>query len=261
MELQEKDFIKVIDHTYLKTEKEGVSLQEQELEVRSLVADAVRYGTFSVCVREHMASIAKEEILKSNSDVKVCCVVGFPIGDEFTTDQKIEFVKQARNGGAVEFDMVLKANDLKNGNFDSVLKDIEAVSTVVGSDVLKVIFENSYLNNSQKIKAVEICLEAFKNTTGFEKRFIKTSTGFAKVEKGMPIGATLDDVTLMSKYSKGVVGIKPAGGVGSLHDARAFFEAVGSPMTQEGSIDPYKFRIGSSSLLSALSTGKDSKTY
>lgn len=241
----------VVDHTYLKTEKEGTSLEEQRRQVESLVEEACRYGAYAVCVRESMVSFARELLNKGKGQVKLASVIGFPRGDDFSTAEKLKLLKQAREGGADEFDMVINYEALKRGELEAVYQDLLALSKEAGDSVLKVIFENVYLTQEEKRVACELTLHAFKEA-GKGPRFFKTSTGFAKAP-GKEIGATLEDVKLMYKEGQGLVGIKAAGGVRSKQEALDFFHAAGSPwLIPHQKIDPMRFRIGSSSLLKAL---------
>lgn len=259
MKIESSDIISVIDHTFLKNDKQGVSLEEQIKKVKTLCHEAHRFNAFSVCVRPEMVKTAFDCLLGSKSSVKVCSVVGFPDGDDYLTSKKIEELKKARDAGAVEFDMVMRVRDLKLGNEENVFKDFYALAKEAKKLVLKVIFENVYLNDVQKIKAYEICRRAFLESGEEGVRFFKSSTGFAvlpEAEKSRGIGATLEDIKLMHSISKGVFGIKPAGGINDFATAILFWEAIGKPATKLGKPDPYKFRIGSSSLLNNLIDNK-----
>ncbi len=246
----------VIDHTFLKTEREGVSPADQKKEVHKLVAEAHRWGAFSVCVREKQVAYAKDLLSALGSTVKIVSVIGFPIGDEYSTTRKVSLLEQAREDGADEFDMVFNVQAFHRGEVEVARQDLIAVSRAAGSQVLKVIFENAYLAENEKKPVYEMARRAFLESfdgdaSRLASRFFKTSTGFAKPPEGIPVGATLHDVSLMHAVGEGAVGIKPAGGVNSLDDAKAYFTAVGSPR-HEGKMDPAKFRIGTSSLLSKL---------
>lgn len=240
----------IVDHTYLKSEKEGVTLPEQQQQVKLLVEEACRYGAYAVCVRENLVSFTREELDKRNSEVKLVSVIGFPKGDDFSTEEKQRLLNQARIEGADEFDMVINYEALKKGALEAVYDDLLALSKDAGNQVLKVIFENSHLTQEEKRKACHLALQAFKSTGG--RRFFKTSTGFAQVP-GKETGATLDDVRLMQEEGQGIVGIKAAGGVRNKEEALDFFKAAGSPwLVVDHKIDPMRFRIGSSSLLKTL---------
>ena len=247
-----------IDHTFLKTGEHGVTLAQQRAAVAQLVNDAHRHGAYSVCVREHMVGHARKLLNELNSPVKLTSVIGFPSGDQFSTDQKLGLVRQARQYGADEYDMVLRYEDFKQGDHQRAYDDVRQVSREVGPQVLKVIFETAYLDDQQKQAAYELVAKAFTDAAGSDadvlgRRFLKTSTGFASPTDGAPVGATLADVEKMHAVSRGRFGIKPAGGVSAYEDALKFFAAAGAPYSADGkSIDPMKFRIGSSSLLLKL---------
>lgn len=248
-----KMFLGVIDHTFLKTEQEGVSFETQLKEVEKIVVEAVQHNVFAVCVRERLVSHARKLIDQNRASVKIVSVVGFPKGDEFSSEEKIDLLKKAKDDGADEFDMVIPYQALKQGDEKVVYDDVLKMSRAAGNQVLKVIFENCYLSLEEKKKAYALAVKAFEESSfPLARRFLKTSTGFAKVGHG-PIGATLEDMKLMYQYSQKKLGLKPAGGVKDYDSALQFFAAAGSPWQIEGEmINPYLFRIGTSSLVGEL---------
>jgi len=167
---------KVIDHSLLRPElTEADMIAGCEL--------AARYHTATVCVKPCHVKLAKS-VLK-DSDVMVSTVIGFPHGSNLTAI-KVAEAEQAMDDGAVELDMVLNIGQLRSGKLDDVLADIQAVCQAAharGAKV-KVILENAYLTDDQKITACKLCESAGAD-------WVKTSTGFA------PSGATLDDLRLM----------------------------------------------------------------
>lgn len=188
---------KVIDH----------SLLRPELTEADIVAGcelAARYHTATVCVKPCHVKLAKE-ILK-DSDVLVSTVVGFPHGSNLTAI-KVAEAQQAMDDGAVELDMVLNIGQLRSGKIDYVRDDIKEVCDAAHrrSVKVKVIFENAYLTDEEKITACKLCEEAGAD-------WVKTSTGFA------PSGATLDDLRLMRANVSQKVQVKAAGGVRTLPD-------------------------------------------
>lgn len=188
---------KVIDH----------SLLRPELTEADIVAGcelAARYHTATVCVKPCHVKLAKE-ILK-DSDVLVSTVVGFPHGGNLTAI-KVAEAQQAMDDGAVELDMVLNIGQLRSGKTDYVRDDIKEVCDAAHrrSVKVKVIFENAYLTDEEKITACKLCEEAGAD-------WVKTSTGFA------PSGATLDDLRLMRANVSQKVQVKAAGGVRTLPD-------------------------------------------
>jgi len=179
-----------IDHTLLKP-------FATEADIKNLCNEAITYDFFSVCVNSCHVAFAKAQLSKST--VKVCSVVGFPLGAMSTKAKAFE-AKQAVSDGADEIDMVINIGWLKSENFDAVWKDIEAVKKAIGDKTLKVILETCYLNKPEIIKASELAL-----LSGAD--FVKTSTGFGTG------GATFEDVQLMKSVLKDQAKIKASGGI------------------------------------------------
>jgi deoxyribose-phosphate aldolase len=193
---------KYIDHTLLK----APSTSKQIIE---LCLQAKEYDFASVCVNTCYVSLAKE-ILK-DTDVKVCCVVGFPLGAMATVSKAFE-TKQAIKDGATEIDMVINIGAAKEENWKYVEDDIRAVVEAAQGNVVKVIIETCLLTDEEKVKACKCAINA-------KAHFVKTSTGFSTA------GATIEDVKLMRKTVKDKCLVKAAGGVRNLKDAMAMIEA------------------------------------
>ena len=182
---------KYIDHTLLKP-------IATKADIIQLCHEAKDYQFFSVCVNSCYVSLAKAELKDSN--VKICSVIGFPLG-AMSTKAKVEETKQAIKDGADEIDMVINIGWLKSKDFDAVCKDIEAVKKLMPNKILKVILETCYLEDLDIIKASELAINSGAN-------FIKTSTGFGTG------GATFHDVKLMKSAIKNCnVKIKASGGI------------------------------------------------
>ncbi|HHT7642535.1 TPA: deoxyribose-phosphate aldolase [Streptococcus suis] len=196
---------KYIDHTILKPE----TTQEQ---VEKILAEAKEYDFASVCVNPTWVALAAE-ILK-DSDVKVCTVIGFPLGANTPAVKAFE-TKDAISNGADEIDMVINIGALKTGNYDLVLEDIKAVVAASGDKLVKVIIEACLLTDDEKVKACQLSQEAGAD-------YVKTSTGFSTG------GATVADVALMRKTVGPDMGVKASGGARSYEDAIAFIEAGAS---------------------------------
>ncbi|HFI0610769.1 TPA: deoxyribose-phosphate aldolase [Streptococcus suis] len=196
---------KYIDHTILKPE----STQEQ---VEKIVAEAKEYDFASVCVNPTWVALAAESL--KDSDVKVCTVIGFPLGANTPAVKAFE-TKDAISNGADEIDMVINIGALKTGNYDLVLEDIKAVVTASGDKLVKVIIEACLLTDDEKVKACQLSQEAGAD-------YVKTSTGFSTG------GATVADVALMRKTVGPDMGVKASGGARSYEDAIAFIEAGAS---------------------------------
>ena len=193
---------KYIDHTLLKPE----ATKEQ---ITKLCQEARQYDFASVCVNTCYVPLAKE--LLAGSDVKVCCVVGFPLGAMDTVSKAIE-AKTAVENGAQEVDMVINIGALKDKDYDYVTKDIAAVVEASKPAIVKVIIEACLLTDEEKVEACKCSMNA-------KAEFVKTSTGFSTH------GATPKDVALMKKTVGNVCKVKAAGGVRSYNDAMKMIEA------------------------------------
>lgn len=205
---------KYIDHTILKPE---TSRQE----VIQVCKEARDNGFFSVCVNPYYVSLVKKEL--EGSDVKVCSVIGFPLGAS-VTEVKAAETKQAIADGANEIDMVLNVAAMKNGELDYVLADIKGVvAALEGKAILKVILENCLLTKEEIVKACELSVEAGAH-------FVKTSTGFSKG------GATTEDIALMRKTVGPNIGVKASGGVRDRETALAMVEAGASRIGASASV-------------------------
>ena len=196
----EPDLAGLIDHTLLKPEATSV-------EIEKLCAEAKKYGFASVCVNPCYVSLCAK--LLQGTEVKVCTVIGFPLGATSTSSKAFE-AEQAIRDGAQEVDMVLNIGLLKSGEYEYVESDIFAVvSTARRYRLLtKVILETGLLNDDEKVKACVLAKRAGAD-------FVKTSTGFSKG------GATVGDVALMRRVVGSAIGVKASGGVRSREDALA----------------------------------------
>lgn len=194
-----------IDHTLLKPEA-------QLAQIEKLCAEAKTYDFFSVCVNSSYVSVCSK--LLNGSSVKVCCVVGFPLGAMDTESKAFETSTAIKNG-AQEIDMVINIGTLKDRRMDYVRDDIKAVVKAAQGKTVKVIIETSLLNHEEKILACQASLE-----TG--AHFVKTSTGFAGG------GATVEDVKLMKSIVKDAMEVKASGGIKDAEQARAMIEAGAS---------------------------------
>lgn len=193
---------KYIDHTLLKPE----ATKEQ---ITKLCEEARQYDFASVCVNTCYVPLAKQ--LLAGSDVKVCCVVGFPLGAMGTVSKAFE-AKTAVENGAQEVDMVINIGALKDKDYDYVTKDIAAVVEASKPAIVKVIIEACLLTDEEKVEACKCSMNA-------KAEFVKTSTGFSTH------GATPEDVALMKKTVGDVCKVKAAGGVRSYDDAMKMIEA------------------------------------
>ncbi|MBK5240629.1 deoxyribose-phosphate aldolase [Clostridium sp.] len=204
---------KYIDHTILKADA-------TTSEVIRLCEEAKDYNFASVCINTCFTKVVSKEL--KGSDVKVCVVVGFPLG-AMATEAKAYEAKSAVENGAQEVDMVINVGALKEKNFDFVFKDIKAVVDASGSAIVKVILETCILTNDEKVKACELSVEAGAD-------FVKTSTGFSTG------GATSDDVELMRKIVGKDIGVKASGGIRTKADALKMINAGASRIGASASI-------------------------
>ena len=193
---------KLIDHTLLKQD----ASPEQ---IVKLCEEAKEFDFMSVCVNPAYVPLAAQCL--KGSDVKVCTVIGFPLGMNLTKT-KVEEAQLAIKEGADEIDMVINIGMLKAGHDDYVEEEIRELKAVAGSKVLKVIIETCLLTDEEKVRA---CI-ASKNAGA---DFVKTSTGFSTG------GATAHDVALMRKTVGPEMGVKASGGVRTHEDLMAMVEA------------------------------------
>jgi deoxyribose-phosphate aldolase len=193
----------MIDHTLLKAD----ATREQ---IEKLCQEAREHHFFSVCVNPAWVKTAKE--LLNGSGVKVCTVIGFPLGAATSETKEFE-TKNAIDNGAEEVDMVINIGALKDANDGLVEADIRAVvEAAKGRALTKVIIETSLLTREQKIRACELAVKAGAD-------FVKTSTGFSTG------GATIEDIALMRKAVGPNIGVKASGGVRNTEDAQKMIEA------------------------------------
>jgi deoxyribose-phosphate aldolase len=181
---------KYIDHTLLKP-------TATFNEIEKLCQEAIDYQFFSVCVNSGYVPFAKQ-ILK-NTDVKVCSVVGFPLG-AMSPLAKIYETSQALKDGADEIDMVMNVGYFKTGQIAKVLDEITQIKQETDKKILKVILETCFLTDEQKKLACQVCVDAGAD-------FVKTSTGFGSG------GATPQDVILMRDIVAGKAKVKASGGI------------------------------------------------
>lgn len=193
---------RMIDHTLLKA-------NATRAQIEKLCGEALEYNFASVCVNTCWVPLAHEKL--AGSDVKTCCVVGFPLG-AMLTEAKAAETRLAVEAGADEVDMVINVGWLLDGEYDAVRNDIAAVVKAADGKCVKVIIEACLLTDEQKVKACELSVDAGAT-------FVKTSTGFSTG------GATVADVALMRKTVGDRCLVKAAGGIHTADEARAMVEA------------------------------------
>jgi len=195
----------LIDHTLLRPEATAADIEQ-------LCDEARRHGFYSVCVNP--ANVRQARALLRGTPVKVCCVVGFPLGAQAPESKALE-ARRAIREGAQEIDMVINIGALKSGDEALVLRDIRRVVEACqdGRAVSKVILETALLSDAEKVKGCELSMKAGAD-------FVKTSTGFAGG------GATVEDVALMSRtVAPRRMGVKASGGIRTYADVLRMVEA------------------------------------
>ncbi|KAI0989467.1 hypothetical protein GJ496_004575 [Pomphorhynchus laevis] len=213
--------------TYVKKDHTVLKATATVEDIKKLCREAKEHNFYSVCVNSSYVKISKEEL--KGTDVKVCSVIGFPLG-AMSKEAKIFEAKECIKQGATEIDMVINIGFMKSGMYKEVEEEIKEIKEAIGNNVLKVIIENCYLTETEKKLAVEMCVNAMVD-------FVKTSTGFGTG------GATLEDLQLMKSIVKDKIKIKAAGGVKDLETAIKFIEAGAN-------------RLGTSSGVQLVTVGK-----
>lgn len=193
-----RDILAKCDHTLL---AQGATWEE----IKTLIDDAIKYGTASVCIPP---SFVRRAANYADGRMKICTVIGFPNGYS-TTKTKLYEADDAIRSGADEIDMVVNIGEVKASHFDAVRDEIKIIRAACRGKTLKVIIETCLLTDEEKIAMCKAVSEAGAD-------YIKTSTGFAGG------GATFDDIKLFKKYVSPEVKIKAAGGISSLEDAEEF---------------------------------------
>lgn len=212
--MKKEEIARMIDHTSLKPEA-------TEAQIRVLCEEAKKYNFASVCVNPVQVSLAAE--LLKGTEVKVCTVIGFPLGANTSTVKAFE-ASEAIKQGALEVDMVINVGKLKDKNYDFVKADIKAVvEAAKGKALTKVILETCLLTEEEKVIACKLSKEVGAD-------FVKTSTGFNKA------GATEEDIKLMRATVGDSMGVKASGGVRTNADAIAMINAGASRIGASSSI-------------------------
>jgi deoxyribose-phosphate aldolase len=195
-------FSKLFDHTNLHA-------NASEKDIKKLCDEAKEYQTHSVCINPSYVSFANEQL--KDTDVKVCTVIGFPLGATPSEVKAFETTNAIGNG-ADEIDMVINIGAMKSGNYEVVEDDIRAVVNAATSKLVKVILETCYLTDQEVIKACSLAKAA-------KADFVKTSTGFG------PEGAKIDHIRLMKKAVGEQLDIKASGGIRTYKKAKKMVDA------------------------------------
>lgn len=205
MDLNSETLAANIDHTILKADA-------TEQQVIDCCRQARENKFASVCINPVHVPLAAAQL--AGSAVKVCTVIGFPLGANSSEVKAFEASVAVRDG-AEEIDMVINIGALKDGKYDFVENDIRGVVKASGKAIVKVIIETCYLTDEEKVKACKLAVKA-------GAKFVKTSTGFG------PVGATAGDVALMRATVGKDIGVKAAGGIRTLKDAADMLKAGAS---------------------------------
>ncbi len=226
--------LKMVDHTKLKP-------FETEKDIRELIEEAVRLGTYSICIEPNYLKYSREFISSKHLVLKIAVVVDFPFGAG-TTESRIMMVNEFSKM-AEELDIVAQIGYVKSGQFDLVESDLTKVVDAAhrNNRLIKIIVEDAYTTLNEKKELYRIVMQSGAD-------FIKTGTGFEDKEYaaslGNKVGAQVENVRLMAelsaKFNPGI-GIKAAGGIHSYADAISLLQASGREA------DPKRFRIGASS--------------
>lgn len=212
--MDKKSLCKFIDHTLLKPDCSAV-------EVEGLCSEALKYNFASVCVNPSFVSLCSEKL--KGSEVKVCTVIGFPLGAT-TTEVKIFEAENAIENGATELDMVINIGKLKDKDYDYVREEIKSLAKVCKNHaLLKVIIETCLLSEEEKLMACRLSKEAGAD-------FVKTSTGFSKS------GATVEDIKLMRNTVGDHMGVKASGGIRDTETALDMIKAGATRIGASASI-------------------------
>lgn len=204
----------MIDHTQVKA-------YATQVDVAELCDEAVRLGLLAVTVNPVWVAYCVKRL--AETEVFVNATIGFPLGAN-TAVIKVAETEEAIRNGAREIDMVINIGALKSGAHDYIAKEIRAITRAAGEAPVKVILETAYLSQDEKLV---VCRLAEENGAAF----VKTSTGFA------PTGATIGDVRLMRDAVGDRLGVKAAGGIRSLRDARAMIDAGASRLGTSSAVD------------------------
>lgn len=206
--LDKKAIFSLVDHTLL-------SPTSTEKDIQQILDVASQYKCASACIPPHFLPFAKTHLTSINSSLKLCTVIGFPLG-YMTTESKVFEAKDALQKGADEIDMVINLAAVKSGNWTLVEEELFALRKATAGAVLKVIIETCYLTEEEKIKLTHLV-----DASGAD--FIKTSTGFGTA------GATLEDIDLFKRERNPsrspLLKIKAAGGMKTKEDVLAFASA------------------------------------
>ncbi len=207
------ELARLIDHTNLKP-------YATRTDIKKLCNEARNYHFWSVCVNPYYVDLAKQFL--KNTDIKVCTVIGFPLGAT-TTETKVFEAKHAIKNGADELDMVINIGALKNKEYEHVKNEIAEVVVAADGHLVKVILETCYLEVEEIKKAATLAKEA-------QAHFVKTSTGFGTA------GATIEHVKLLHEIVGKEMGVKASGGIRTYETANQMIKAGATRLGTSSSV-------------------------
>lgn len=197
---EEQAILNKVDHTLLRVDATWD-------EMKKIIDEGIEFQTASVCIPP---AFVKQGADYAKGKVKICTVIGFPNGYS-TTKTKCFEASDAVENGADEIDMVISLGMVKEGNFDAILQEINEIKAACAGKLLKVIVETCLLTEEELIKLCQVVSES-------EADYIKTSTGFSTA------GAKIKDIQIMKQHMDSTKGIKAAGGIADMNDAREFLK-------------------------------------
>ncbi len=199
-----REFARHIDHTLLRPDAD-------EKDILRLCDEAKHYGFASACVASCWAGLARERL--RGSDVRACCVIGFPFGAEIYHTKAFE-AREAVGAGADEVDAVMNVGYFRSGRIEYIQKELAEIVDASRPATVKIIIETCYLTDREKVEAARLVRDS-------GAAYVKTSTGYG------PKGATLEDIRLIGEGVPGIK-IKASGGIRTIDEARAFLTAGAS---------------------------------
>ncbi len=217
IDLDRETLAKMIDHTKL-------SPQAGEKKIANLCREARTFNFYAICINGGYTRFACEKL--QGSSVRICTVVGFPLGAGTSTAKAFE-AREAVGNGAAEIDMVIHIGALRDKKYDQIRDDIRAVVEASRPALVKVILETCFLTDEEIVSGCRLAVEA-------GAKFVKTSTGFGTS------GASVDHVRLMRQTVGPAIGVKASGGIRHLQDVRALIQAGASRLGSSASVTIFK---------------------
>ena len=223
--MEKEELYRYVDHTALKAFTTWKDIEK-------LCEEAIKYHTASVCIPSCYISRVKETY---GDKIKICTVVGFPLGYA-NTEGKLAETKKALEDGAEEIDMVINICDVKNGAYHKVEEEIRLLKEATGDKILKVIIETCYLTKEEKIAMCHAVTNAGADFIKIMTTGLLDFKNHGKVT-GTPLEATMEDVLLMKEHIGAEVKIKAAGGIRTKEDMENYIKAGCSRLGTSSAVD------------------------